>query len=382
MGRRRPPGEGSAFQDASGQWWAKVPTGNGGRRRARCLNAKDAEATRKRLVAERDAGIGIGASHQSVETWLAHWLTAKRDTVKPSTFAFYQRHIEYMLSHIGSIRLEALAPQHIRQMLASLSRTSLSPQSVAHVRTVLHNALEMARRDRLVRENVAGLVDTPRVETYQAYVLSDDEIDMLLAAADGTRRVVRFGRDAGTVAPGEPERLRALIHLWIALGPRKSEALKLHWADYNKGRRELTILDSKTDAGRRVLPLTDDLCTLLDLHWQQQQEDRRVLGADWHEHGLIFASGVGTPIGQRNMIRLFKRVLKDAGLPDNVRIHDLRHTAATELIATGVDPKAAQAILGHASIETTLKIYAKAREGKGRAAVEAAAENRKRKRTG
>lgn len=380
MARRRTPGSGSTFQDSHGQWWAKIPLPDGRTRRARCADRKGAEAALKALLVDRDDHrLDMNASQQSVKAWLESWLTAKMRTVAPRTFEFYERHANYAVPHIGTIRLEALQPHHVRTMLARVAVAGLSPRSCAHVLGVLHNALSMALRDRLVRENVAALVDKPRVIDYQAHVLSDQEVDRLLQAADGTRRVIRFGERIGELTHSEPERLQALIHMWIALGPRKMETLSLRWADYDQQRQLLTIADSKTVAGKRILPLPAALCDLLDSHWQQQQEERRVQGMKWKEHGLIFASAVGTPIGARNIQRLFKRVLADAGLPADIRIHDLRHTAATDLVAAGGDIKNVQAVMGHASVETTLKIYAKARADQARGTVDAA-DARRRKR--
>ena len=61
-------------------------------------------------------------------------------------------------------------------------------------------------------------------------------------------------------------------------------------------------------------------------------------GARWRESGLVFTSTVGTPLDERNLNRLFKAILRDANLPA-IRYHDLRHTAATLLLAQGVDPR-------------------------------------------
>ena len=77
----------------------------------------------------------------------------------------------------------------------------------------------------------------------------------------------------------------------------------------------------------------------------------------WQEHGLVFPSQVGTPIGGRNLSRSFKRHLERAGLPRSFRFHDLRHTCATLLLRQGVNPKFVQELLGHADITLTLNVY-------------------------
>jgi integrase len=77
----------------------------------------------------------------------------------------------------------------------------------------------------------------------------------------------------------------------------------------------------------------------------------------WQDHDLIFASGVGTPLDQRNLTRAFKAALKRTGLPETFRLYDLRHTCATLLLSRNVHPKYVQELLGHASISLTLDTY-------------------------
>ena len=77
----------------------------------------------------------------------------------------------------------------------------------------------------------------------------------------------------------------------------------------------------------------------------------------WQDHGLVFATEIGTPLNRHNLCRRsFKPLLKKAGLPD-VRFHDLRHTCATLLLTKDVHPKIVQELLGHATIAVTLDTY-------------------------
>ena len=80
-------------------------------------------------------------------------------------------------------------------------------------------------------------------------------------------------------------------------------------------------------------------------------------GALWQDQNLVFPSGIGTPLGARNLQRHFKAVLERAGLPKSTRFHDLRHTCATLLLRQGVHVKYVQELLGHADISLTLNVY-------------------------
>ena len=89
----------------------------------------------------------------------------------------------------------------------------------------------------------------------------------------------------------------------------------------------------------------------------RQLEERIARAGLWQDHGLVFPSSVGTPLSHRNVVRSFKAVLRCAGLPDVIRLYDLRHTCATLLLCRNVHPKYVQELLGHASIAQTLDTY-------------------------
>ena len=90
----------------------------------------------------------------------------------------------------------------------------------------------------------------------------------------------------------------------------------------------------------------------------------------WQDHGLVFTSGIGTPLLGGNLNRAFKATLRRAGLP-KIRFHDLRHTCATLLLRQGVNPKFVQELLGHADISLTLNVYSHVLPDMGDAAARA-----------
>ena len=72
--------------------------------------------------------------------------------------------------------------------------------------------------------------------------------------------------------------------------------------------------------------------------------------------GLVFTTSTGRPISPRNILRHFKDVIEQTGLPD-IRFHDLRHTHATLLLAAGVHPKIVRERLGLSQLSLTLDTY-------------------------
>lgn len=104
--------------------------------------------------------------------------------------------------------------------------------------------------------------------------------------------------------------------------------------------------------------LTTGAIDTLIRHHRRQLEEREQLAGLWQDQGLVFASGVGTPINRHNLLhRSFKPLLKKAGLSHSVHFHDLRHTCATLLLSKGVHPKLVQELLGHSNVSITLDIY-------------------------
>jgi integrase len=98
--------------------------------------------------------------------------------------------------------------------------------------------------------------------------------------------------------------------------------------------------------------------TALKTHKTLQNEERLRSGSLWCDNSLAFTSTIGTPVDVGNLTyRSFRPLLKRAGLPQ-IRIHDLRHTAATLMLSKGVHPKIVQEMLGHSTMTQTMDTFA------------------------
>ena len=102
--------------------------------------------------------------------------------------------------------------------------------------------------------------------------------------------------------------------------------------------------------------LSPFLLAMLKQHHVRQLEARLQAGAAWEEHGLVFCNRCGKLADPSGLFKAFKKLLKAADLPP-MRFHDLRHSAATLLLAMGIHAKVVQELLGHSSITMTLNIY-------------------------
>ena len=155
----------------------------------------------------------------------------------------------------------------------------------------------------------------------------------------------------------------------VALGLRLGEALGLRWEDVDleagvlhvrqalqRLRGEIAFVEPKSKRSRRSVALPEVVTAALKAHRVRQLEERMVAGRRWEESGLVFRTCLGTALDSRNVTRAFHKLLVDAGLP-RIRLHDLRHTAATLLLAQGVSPRTIMEILGHSQISLTMDTY-------------------------
>ncbi len=181
-------------------------------------------------------------------------------------------------------------------------------------------------------------------------ILSDDETGQLLAAAEGTRLYVP-------------------TLLALTTGLRRGEVLALRWKDVDLERAVLAVTQTleqtakglrfkepKTKRSRRVVTLPSAMVDVLRRHKVGQVQERLFLGLGRDDSALVVCRYDGKPQNPRNFSKEFARIARNAGL-EGVSFHTLRHTNATQLLASNVHPKVAQERLGHSTVATTMDIY-------------------------
>lgn len=165
------------------------------------------------------------------------------------------------------------------------------------------------------------------------------------------------------------DRLYALYHLIAYRGLRRGEACGVHWDDIDLDAKTLTVrwqiiqhgwataLDTpKTDGSEATIALDAGTVDALKAHRARQHRERLVAGATWTASALVFTTSTGGRLHPADVTDNFHRLRVQAGLPP-VRLHDLRHGAATLALAAGVDMKTVQAMLRHTSYALTANTY-------------------------
>jgi integrase len=120
----------------------------------------------------------------------------------------------------------------------------------------------------------------------------------------------------------------------------------------HQGRPETT-----TSRSRRSLALPGRCVDALRKQWDQQQKDRLIAGAQWQEHGLVFASAVGTPQLAGNIRRAFRSVCKTAKIGEHWTPRELRHTFVSLMSESGMPVEEISHLVGHSSTQVTETVY-------------------------
>jgi integrase len=217
-------------------------------------------------------------------------------------------------------------------------------------------ALAKAVRQGLVHRNVAALADPPRVQQKHYEPLTVEEAGRLLAAVRG-------------------HRLEALVVLALATGLRQGELLGLRWDDVASDCSAVTVRNSlqrirgqglqlvppKTDRSRRTVPLPASAAAVVRAHRDRQVFEQQRAGSEWYDAGaggFVFCTVIGRPLDASTSGGVWWRGIRAKAGLERVRFHDLRHAAASFLLAEGVGLREVMEQLGHSSIALTANVYA------------------------
>jgi integrase len=260
----------------------------------------------------------------------------------------------HLIPGIGQISLARLKAPQLLALYARKLKEGLSPTTVHAMHSVLHRALEDALQMGLVNRNVSEMLKPPKRGHREMMPLSVIEMQRFL-------EVVR------------DDRFFALYVLALSTGMREGELLALRWQDVDLTRRTVQVrmnvqetlgryilAETKTAYSRRTVAITQAAVDALAEHWQKQQHEKAQMGDKYDSSlDLVFPNGYGGIMIPHNITkRSFKHLLVKAGLSRATRFHDLRHTAATLLLASGVNVKVVSEMLGHSNVSITLSIYA------------------------
>ena len=388
----------------------------------------DVEESRRRLKSGQDL---IG--RLTVGDWLDRWLDGKR--IRKSGLTRYETDIRVHLKpRIGHHRLDRLRVSHLSDMFTAIAdanaeileqnaqrraaveelatvpwkgtdnrarrkvmkaaidamppfRRVTGPATRLRIKATLRAALNDAIGQQILTFNPAAHVELDPVRKPKALVWTDARVAKWEQTGEKPSPVMvwtpeQTGAFLDFVAE---DRLYAMWHLIAFRGLRRGEACGQPWSETNLDDHSLTVSaqlvqdgwevetsEPKTDSGFRVVALDDDTVNVLKRHREQQDADREEWGSAWVDTGMVFTQEDGSWLHPGKVTDLFERLVAASGLPP-IRLHDLRHGAATLMLAADIDVKIVSDTLGHSDTRITRDIYQSVLPQVGKNAAEAAA---------
>ena len=358
--KRRPQGDGTIRKRSDGRWEGRIIIGhkNDGSPMYKSVFGKTQKATLKMLHQMIDLYSDVDLTEECRMTlgeWMDKWLEEYMIfTLRESTINGYRNMIEHQIKRfIGDKQLAYLTTADLQKFYNKIKKDGraiehpihgkeLSNSMVRKVHMILHQALNLAVRERLIVRNPTIGTTIPKKSYTEKQVLCDSQLDKFMDAIKREKYWYDF------------------FYVEIMTGLRRGEICGIKWSDINftEGtlsiRRSVTtkvggglmIGETKTNAGERKIILPPSVLTLL----REKQSDAI---CEWVFPHYMNPSD---PLHPDAAYRKLKTLLKSVELP-LIRFHDLRHTFATHAMQGGVDAKTLAGILGHTDASFTLDTY-------------------------
>jgi integrase len=312
-------------------------------------NKKEAERQLRQILNQLDDGtFRPDGKKMKFSDYAKAWVASKKADLKHGTWNTYNGQLtRYLLSPELGLAEKKLASMNRPTVMAFKQallekHSKLSHRSVNHILTLLGSILQSALLDGYISINAARLVKKLPLEHREMEIFTPSEIQKVLAAAE------KMNWD-----------LYVMVFLLVMTGMRRGEMLGLDWKSVDFPNKKLIIRrgyttkrlqEPKTKSSRRAVNLSSKVINLLKKH--------RLKKGNPGGSTLLFDRGDGYPMDPDTLSSVYwPRLLRAAEVRESVRLHDLRHTFCSLLIAQGANPKYIQGQLGHSSIMMTMDRY-------------------------
>lgn len=322
----------------------------------------EAEIARAQLLIDVGRGEHVGHDGTLDDLIDARLRVAKLSPSTRRDYGYARRHV----GALGAMPLWKVRASHLDELYARLDAAGLGPDRIRRVHGILRRSFAQAVKWGWIARNPAVDASPPPPGRAEIVPPSVTEVQRVLARADGD--------------------LLAYLRLEVSLGARRGEMLALRWGDVDlaarsvlvhralvDGGRGVGLVAKGTKTGRRRTPVALDDATVAVLREHRSRAIERALaaGVTLGADAYVFARDPAgaSPWRPDSTSRRFRHLCDGLGL-DHVRLHDLRHFVATQMIAAGIDIRTVSNRLGHARTSTTLDMYAAAVPAADRAAVD------------
>lgn len=334
-----------------------------GKKKQKSLGSYDKKKDAEKLLIEEKSKINnndfIMPEKTTFEQYLNTWIEQHKNNLSVTTYNRYKDIIDrHIIPHLGEFELQKLNPLQI-QNFYNIMAQFLNSKTILQYHRIIHKALDSAYKLQIISKNPSDLVETPKIKKYKSNVFSVKEVQQLLESCKNTR-------------------LEVPINLAVILGLRAGEVLGLSWDKVNFSNNTITIdknlvrdrvsksfvfKDPKSESSIRTLTAPKELMSLLkEQKKKQSQFQLQSYGTYNNKYHLLFTKINGEPMTSDSFSRMFRDFLKKHKF-HLIRFHDLRHTNASLMLASGTSAKVASTRLGHSTIGITMDLYTHVLEG-------------------
>jgi integrase len=314
----------------------------------------------RKLLNKRDAGELTAGQSPTLAAWLEQYMTISEERLAAITFDRYNGFIKTSINPaLGHVRLDKLTIDMLERFYADLAKRGLGGSGRHQVHSIIRVALKHAVWRGHVGRNVAALVQAPKIPKTKQRIFESVDLAQLDAALKGHRYEARWQIGlALAVRPGEATALE-----WKNVDLKKKEIYIRQQIQEITGKGAVLVEHVKTDAAFRTVPLPDFIVAMMEDTRSRQLMEMAEAGDRWQPwepdgqpHAFCFTQVNGQPLRPGLDKTRWAEVLTAAGLPYTKR-YTARHTAASWLIARGVEPITVAKIIGHSNAAFTMSTY-------------------------
>jgi integrase len=316
---------------------------------------REAESAMADLIVRRDHE-QLARGNQTFGLAAEKWRQAKEQTAAPSSLLRYDIGLNtHLLPRFGDVQLRRLRTVALDDFYADLRRKGMAPNSILWQHNLVHSILRYAQRTlKWISSNPADNANPPRRAATTIHLPSHAELGKLIRAAD----------EDGPV-------LGAFVRLAIATGARRGELCALQWKHVDLETGQLVIVANVTQGAEGYIVKAPKSGRGRRLALPAAMVDHLVLYRSWR---AVRAESVGEEVTPESYVFGYNPTGRDFANPGTVsekfatakrvagvrqlRLHDMRHQAATVLLNNRISPRVVAERLGHSRTSTTLDVYA------------------------
>lgn len=308
--------------------------------------------------------------HENIDTLVPElaneYLQVKEREIQNTSYASYIYRIKHIREYFSEVKVRDITKQHVEAFLDYLfTEKHLQKRSVKDIKVSFSSIMDMAIEKGIITRN--PVTETTINKRLAAQYSKPKTMDDDFFSYDEACLFLKYA---------EANPLYELYYFTLFFGLRREEILGLRWSAINLSSGTLTInhtvtkgtevrrLNSaKTASSLREYPLSPEQIELLKNMKKAESENRKLFGNAYHDNDYLFKHEDGSLFYPDYPSKHFKKIiLEHPDLPQNITFHGLRKSCVSILIHSGFDVKSIQKWVGHADVDTTLRIYAKVKD--------------------